>query len=242
MWPTPNNLSLWIKCVQGWLSPSYGHVISNVMNNPYAGLEIDVLATRREDVLREIREIERDFVSDTKLFIQQFIDPISLRNTHFKRQFLSQISVAVTLQLYQNISIASSNFLRGFDAAIESSNTEALAESYIQLSPSLQLFAQYAMENASCLDTLKMFNRELREMGIEIESFLILPLQHYAKYASMFQELVWLTPESVDGKNSLIEALHALISQKELVDQALIESSQSLKLLALQTKCTAFCL
>jgi hypothetical protein len=224
----------------GWVAPSYGHIVDSV--SPYSNLPDKDKLERRKALFVEIIQIEATFISDLSIFIQTFVNPLFTRDTSFKRSFLNEPSIAISLTLLKDIFSASSNFQMGIQSA---GSADQMAKCYIQFAPSLLLFSQYAAENAACLNSIKSFNRQLRDFakeislpeGLSIESSLVLPLEHYPKYASNFQEFVWLTPSSRSEAKPLSAALDEVILQTEKVDNTLNELAASVKLLALQSQC-----
>jgi hypothetical protein len=225
---------------RGWIAPSYGHMVESV--NPYQNLSDKEKLERRKSLFVEIIRVEATFTSDLSLFIQTIVGPLQLRDTSFKRSFLNEPSVAVSLTLLKDIFVASSSFQTGIQNA---GSADQMAKCYTQFSPSLQLFAQYASENAACLNSIKSYNRQLREFsnenslpeGMSIESSLVLPLKHYPLYASNFQEFVWLTPSHRPETRPLTMALEQILTQTEKVDNTLNDLAASVKLLALQSQC-----
>lgn len=225
---------------EGWLSPSYGHWVED--HSPYSEVSDQDKLNRRTALFMDIIRVETLFCQDLDTFNKTIVNSLLSRNTPFKRNFLSEASIAVSLTLLRDIFNMSSKFLSELSKA---DSAEKIVLCYRQLAPGLQLFAQYAAENAACLNTVKSFGRQLREFtdenplpgGLTLESCLILPLAHYFKYATNFQEFVWLTPETQPEYASLKAALEALNSETVKVDDALNELAASIKLLSLQSQC-----
>lgn len=224
---------------EGWLSPSYGHVVEEL--SPYADVSDQDKLNRRTALFMEIIRVETAFCQDLDIFNKTVVNSLLSRNTPFKRNFLNEASIAVSLNLLRDIFNMSSKFLAEISKA---DSAEKMALCYKQLAPALQLYAQYASENAACLNAVKSFGRQLREFtnenplpaGLTLESCLVLPLAHYSKYATNFQEFVWLTPESKPEYVSLKSALEAVNLETVKVDDTLNELAASVKLLSLQSQ------
>lgn len=224
---------------EGWISPSYGHVVEE--SSPYAEISDQDKLNRRTALFMEIIRVETGFCQDLDIFNKTIVSSLLSRNTPFKRNFLNEASIAVSLNLLRDIFNMSSKFLAEISKA---DSAEKMALCYRQLAPALQLYAQYAAENAACLNAVKSFGRQLREFtnenplpaGLSLESCLVLPLAHYSKYASNFQEFVWLTPESKPEFVSLKSALEAINLETLKVDDTLNELAASVKLLSLQSQ------
>jgi hypothetical protein len=227
---------------EGWLSPLYGHVEEDV--SPYIGPSStdQENLNKRTALFMEIIKVETAFCQKLDAFNKAILTPLFARDTSFKRNFLNDSSIAVSLTLMRDIFVSSSTFLQGIQQA---SSAEAMAASYLNLVPTLKLYAQYASENASCLNAVKGFGRQLKDFAAEnplpqkltLEACLVLPLEHYSKYATNLQEFVWLTPQTKPEYKVLQEALAAISAQTEKVDDVLNELAASVKLLTLQSKC-----
>lgn len=228
---------------QGYISPSYGRVIESYTgNNPYAHLDESVKIAKRKEIFQEILTCEANFLRELNFFIRTVVVPLLTRDTQFKRQCLSEPSVAVSFTLIRDIFTASSNF----STALSSADSGAtLADAIKQYAPSLQIFAQYTSENANCLHALKGFGRQFREFakenslpdGFIVETSLLLPMKHYTTYQTNFQEFAWLTPTGRVESLPLSEAMEILIAQTKIVDEKLKELSGSIALLTLQDQC-----
>jgi predicted O-linked N-acetylglucosamine transferase (SPINDLY family) len=212
------------------------------MENPYLHLSDKERLEKRKELQAAIIQGEGDFALDMELFIESFIAPIMTRDTNFKRSFLSDSSIAVTLNLYKDIYTACSAFSLSLQSATSS---EMFSRAFLQFATSLQLFAQYASKNAACLNSLKTFKKQLRDYVKEIEipeemtvdGAIFAPLEHYPQYKMQFQELVFLTPEGRPELASFVETLESLKTQTGFVDDALMEAEASIKLFALQSNC-----
>lgn len=236
-----NNESEWWFAMKptgqtGWIPPSYGH-LSEV--SPYSNLSDREQLSKRKNLFAEIIQVEAIFINDLDIFIRTIVVPLQARDTPFKRSFLNEPSIAVSFTLIKELYTTCSIFENSIQRA---ASADQMAKCYLQFAPSLKLFSQYASENASCLNAVKSFSRQLREFsndhplpdGLSLESCLVLPLEHYPKYALNFQEFVWLTPTGRPELAFLNKALDEIIVQTERVDDTLNDLAASVKLLALQ--------
>ena len=222
---------------KGWFVPAYGHIAVSV--SPYSDLPAKQMVTKRTAVAMQIFKEEKEFVNTLKSFIDLVVEPIRLLDTPFKRSLMSDASVGLSLTLIQDIYAACNNFLEGI---MGSSSAIEMADCYAQFAPSLQLFSQYTSENTKALNSLKAFSKQLTEFmsgvnmpqGLTIEYCLILPLNHYTKYAPAFQEFIWLTPALSIELPSLETALISLSEHSSLVDEKNREEEEAQQLLKLQ--------
>lgn len=221
---------------EGWLALSYGHIRKT---SPYASLDSNSKSTKRREIFEASKNEEKKFVATLNEVIEKVINPLQLRDTVFKRNFLADAGVAVSFNLLADMQKTCSNFL----VALEKSKNEGeIAAAHTQFAPSLQLFAQYASENSKLINAVERNRRGLAQVmesqgEFSLAASILSPLQHYQKYRNDFQEYVWLTPENDKAATVLEAALDVIIAQSEYVDVKLKEEEEHLMLLALQSRC-----
>ena len=222
----------------GWVAPSYGHTR---YDSPYTKISAAEKEEKRKLLFKNIVSTEHDFVTMLQEFIQSVVNPLNLRDTSFKRTFLGDSAVAVSFSLLQDLYKACFNF----ETVLKMSQSDLeLANAYIQFAPSLQVFAQYASENAKLLNAVKSNTRQLNDVvpeSIDIAGTLIQPMQHCSLYKGLFQEYIWLTPKESPDFPSLETALDQIITQTNYLDAKMKEEEESWKLLNLQSKCKFIC-
>eukprot|EP01038_Epipyxis_sp_PR26KG_P012646 gene12646-16955_t len=226
----------------GWVAPTYGH--TRAEQSPYENLSDQAKLAKRNPVFQDLLEFESEFVGKLLIFMNTIILPLQVRDTNFKRTFMSEPAIGVSFSLLQEIY----NACAGFESILKSSKNDAdIATAYLQFAPSLQIFAQYASEETKFLNAVKIHSRQLGDFvskskfpdGHSLESYMIMPLEHYPLYKQNFQEFVWLSPSSTKTTSeSLSAALDAIIAQSEYVDMKLKEEEESLMLLTLQSMFT----
>jgi len=169
------------------------------------------------------------------------ITPLNLKDTPFKKTITSDPSVAVSFNLLVEIFQISTNFYNSIKT--HSNNNQQIAETYYYLSPSLQLYAQYASENAKLLNIIKSNSRQFNSIVPEnynLEYVLIQPLEHYLSYSILFQEYIWLSPSnstSTMDSNTLDISFGHIITQTNSINHRIIEEQSNWKLLTLQSQC-----
>lgn len=221
----------------GWVSQAYGHTRQESTYNKKAGAGSE---EKRALLFKNIVAAESEFTSLLADFIKEVINPLNLRDTPFKRAFMGDSSVAVSFSLLQDLYKACFNFesvLRISKSDIEISNA------YIQFAPSLQIFAQFASENAKLLNALKTNQRQLAEIipdRINAVQVLIQPVEHVALYKSLLQEYLNLSTQS--GDFAILEAALGQIAEQTLdVEAKIKEEAEGYKLLTLQSQCEYCC-
>lgn len=221
---------------EGWFAVSYGHIRKP---SPYGSLDSKGKLQKRKEIFDQSKGVEKKFVATLNDVIERVINPLLLRDTVFKRNFLGDAAVAVSFNVLTDMHKTCSNFLFALDAA---KDEKEIAAAHTQFAPSLQLFAQYASENSKLINALERNRRGLVQMSDNLTEFAFIenflsPLQHYQKYRNDFQEYVWLTPENDPAINVLEIALDIIIAQSEFVDVKLKEEEEHLMLLTLQSQC-----
>jgi hypothetical protein len=222
---------------KGWFVPSYGHIAVSL--SPYLDLEPKQMLTKRKQTILTTLSDEKDFVKTLSSFINLIVEPILLLDTPLKRSIMGDPSLGLTLQLIKDIYDACHSFLDGIQ---KSASAIVMADCYSQFAPSLQLFAQYTSENTKALNALKSYNKQLDQVmaaqplpdGITMEYCLLLPVNHYTKYAPALQEFLWLTPQSASELPALEAALLILTEQSNLVDEKNREEEEGKQLVTLQ--------
>lgn len=229
---------------EGWVAASYGHFRQS---SPYANLDDRSKASQRAVAFQSLMEAEQDFIKILQELKEALIDVVSIRDDSFKRSFMNEPSVTVSFTILADMLKACGNFAGLLSGCRDE---HSVAAAFLQFSPSMQLFAQYATENIKLLNAVKTSSKGLKKLlpkGFQLEAYLVAPSQHYPKYKTSIQEYVWLTPNSVSGKvrEELESAMDKVIAQSDYVDLKLKEETEALRLLALQNTCkfknTFFC-
>lgn len=223
---------------RGWFFPDLGHIA--IAESPYDHLSREEKLLKRHALALDMIQVEEDFVGVLQEFCDEFIDPILLQDTPFKRRIMGDPSLGLSLNLLKEIAYVCGNLLEGVNAS-KDGNDYAL--SYRAFAPCLSLFAEYTSENAKALNALKELpGRELDEYtkkvnlspGITMDLCLLLPLSHYKDYKPDLENFVWLTPDDAPEKAALEAALLELIEQTNLVDERIKKEEDSKELLHFQ--------
>eukprot|EP01033_Poteriospumella_lacustris_P014669 gene14669-10490_t len=225
------------KRIEGWAAASYGHFRQA---SPYAALDDRSKNNQRALAFQSLLDSERGFLKTVQDLKEALIDVVSVRDDGFKRNFMNEPSVAVSFTILLDMIKACDNFA----TLLESCRDEhSVALAFIQFSPSMQLFAQYATENIKLLNAVKTNSKGLKKIlpkEFQLETYLVAPTQHYPKYKAFMQEYVWLSPNSLAAKarDELESAMDKVIAQSDYIDLKLKEETEALRLLALQSAFT----
>ena len=174
---------------EGWFPSNYG-----VMNTSFFMEQISGLKA----VLQQLISNEQTFVESLEAFISTIVKPMQIRDTHFKRTFLSDASLALTFNLMSELLSSSLSFLQSLRMVDTLDEYESIASCITDLSPSLRLFSQYIAENSNALNALKAhalgLQRFLRELSLppdtSLESYLLLPVVHFGHYMLHIDDLM----------------------------------------------------
>jgi hypothetical protein len=208
--------------------------------SPYAHLSVEQRESLRSNMVKAIIADETNFVFGLKSFAHELVGPIELRDTPFKRSFLADPVVAVSINLLMEIQKACSDFL---SAIVQSETEQGIADAYKYFAPSLQLFAQYATQNSKFLNVIEKNIRNLTPFisaDLNLEATIISPLEHYSTYRVNFREYFWLLPSDHPDVALVEDALKAVIIQVEQIDIKLKDEIESLVVLNLQSQCKQF--
>jgi hypothetical protein len=222
---------------EGWVAGSYGHFRQN---SPYANIDDRSKLNQRTAAFQALIDSEQTFIKELQDLKNTLIDVMSIRDDSFKRNFMNEPSVAVSFTILIDMLKACGNFASLLSGCRDESSVTL---AFIQFSPSMQLFAQYATENIKLLNAVKTSSKGLKKLlpkDFQLEALLVAPTQHYPKYKNSMQEYVWLTPSSVTGKvrEELESAMDKVIGQSDYIDLKLKEETEALRLLALQNTFT----
>ncbi len=201
--------------------------------------------SKRKALFGRIVTEEDEFVEELGKYLTLVVNPLLRRDTSFKRDFLTEPSIAVTFNLLQDIFTASSHFLENVRSAVSRDNFSDILTAYNHFAPSLSLFGQFAGENATCLNTLKNNSKKLAKFvsavpfpdGMNLQSTLVVPVEHYSEYSTGLKECLALTPLTDPQRVALLSTVEAIDSCTAHVDAKLDEAKDSILLVALQSQC-----
>ena len=235
---------------EGWLPPSYGHIDEKVVvsktpagrPSPYDSLTDTSKLSERDVILADILNTEYKFITLLQEFIETVILPIEVRDTPFKRSFMEKVASSFTLLL--EIHKACSSFYNNYKVAFEARDIGNIGSLFLQFASSLRLFGQYITLNSNLLNEVKSFQKGVQDFLLtsplkhgNIESYLILPLQHYLHYLHHFDALLQLTPSSSKDHKVISDAHDLLKAYSAEVDEKLQEEKTKIELLSIQSQC-----
>jgi len=165
----------------------------------------------RNDQIGIIINTESKFNGTLTIFMDSFLNLMSLRDTEFKRAFMNDPYLALTFNQFLDIYQASTEFFQKIQqwSAQGGSDPHALAEIFESFSPCLLLYARYTSTNSDALNSLANFSSGLKKHFEEhplpldspqalstVEEYLLHPIKQYPLYLSVFEVYVKATPQS----------------------------------------------
>mmetsp|Transcript_1135 Transcript_1135/g.2307 ORF Transcript_1135/g.2307 Transcript_1135/m.2307 type:complete len:1180 (-) Transcript_1135:1812-5351(-) len=207
---------------------------------------------RRDSMHRifdEIVDDENNFLEKIKLLIVHVIEPIAIRDTSFKRDFMQEYSLAVIFSVMQDIATACSDFLQSLRRC---SSATKVANCFRDFSPTLRLFSQYTVEISNAFNSLEKLSKPLNQFlktctlpeELPMEQILVLPVDHYSSYLDNFKRYMYTSGDptwgnainSADDYNNLSEALTTVMSYSSEVDAAVEDEKEKQLLLTIQNR------
>ena len=258
---------------EGWFPECYGFIVEqeqeqqqgNVssavpQDSARMGVYRDMSSEERRSSLEKtfklMIEEEDSFTKKLRLLITHVIEPIMVRDTPFKREFMQEYSIAIIFSVVQEIETACSDFLKSLRQHCGKPVTEIpahVAKCFHDFAPTLRNFSQYTLEISSAFATLKKMNKSLNQFlktcslpeDLPMEQILVLPVDHYALYLDNFTRFVFACgmPDwqgsilSPKDHKTLEDSLTEMSAYSKEVDVTLEDEKEKQLLLAIQRRC-----
>ena len=215
------------------------------------------------NIFNAMVENEKSFGEKIQLLLVQMVEPILVRDTSFKRDFMQEYSLAVIFSVIQDIEKASSDFLQTLrqscNAGTTLSTPDRVAKCFKDFSPTLRLFSQYTLEISNAFNSLKKLGKPLNQFlkaactfpdDLPMEQILVLPVDHFSTYLDLFQRYVYTSgnPQWEDAiisdseYNKLDDALSTMQDYSREVDAAMEAEKEKQLLLTIQNRCELYCI
>ena len=215
----------------------------------------------RKQALRRIFNtmiVNEQYLCDKiRSLVSNVVEPMLVRDSSFKREFMQEYSIAVLFSVIQDIETASSEFLKTLRQASVSDTGDPcfdkVATCFKDYSPSLRLFSQYTLEISNVFNSLKKFNKPLNQFlksttlpqDLPMEEILVLPVDHYATYLENLKcfccyagRPTWDGASINDNEYKILsEALSTMAEYSREVDETLEEEKEKQLLLVIQNRC-----
>jgi len=176
------------------------------MTSPLSEKDLEKLAKTRERVTKELIDTEQSYVDALKTLVTEFIHPLKTSDKfdipHEK----------ITL-MFSNVELLS-NFHNMFLASLKT--TKSIASVIIQYADFLKMYTQYLNAYPTALHTIDEYRNDKKfqhflatkraKHGLDLVSYLIMPVQRVPRYQLLLKELKRATPTDHEEHAKLEEA------------------------------------
>ncbi|ORX85188.1 hypothetical protein BCR32DRAFT_290853 [Anaeromyces robustus] len=203
-------------------------------------------SVKRQEVIYEMIDTERDYVNDLSIIIELYIKPLRANNMLSKSDF--QLLFSNVEQLYG----VNQELLSLFEKRQkENPVVEEIGDIWLTMNEYLKMYMlycgnyAYAITKLEDLKTSKSFSKFLNTQfhkkesrSLKLESFLIKPVQRICKYPLLLRELIKYTDETHKDYSNLIKAYARLETVVTVVNGASKEAEATHFLIAFQSRFT----
>jgi hypothetical protein len=177
-------------------------------------------ADQRHHVIAEILQTERDYVRDLRWVLDQYVEPIkaaSMLNERDQQHLFSNL--ASLLHLHEEI-------LKMLEekASTAAGSDPAVGQTFVRISAYLKVYATYVIDQDGMRDFIAAKFAESPEFAahclavkampasrsLDLEAFLIKPVQRVCKYPLLIDQLLKATPKAHPDRALLSDALESV--------------------------------
>ena len=151
---------------------------------------------KRKEVLTELLETERDYVENLKIILDLFLNPIKQQNILTRVEIASLFSNVEAL--YEQVNV---KLLSKLELLMKKQQFSAIGQVFLDLGDLFKLYAVYCSnqpnihgrvvqfkdESERFSEILKIAVKDPRCRRLDIEAFLIIPLQRLCKYPMLLK-------------------------------------------------------
>jgi hypothetical protein len=193
-------------------------------------------AEKRQHVINEILSTERDYLRDLRWVLEQYVEPIKASNVINARDQQHLFSNLASLcHLHEEIlSMLEKSTAAGANAAI--------GQTFLRIGSYLKVYATYVTdqegtrefiiakraESPQFAEHCEMVKALPQSRSLDLEAFLIKPVQRVCQYPLLIEQLLKATPRSLPDRKLLGEALESVRSVANHVN----ESKRSVAMIA----------
>jgi hypothetical protein len=193
-------------------------------------------AEKRQHVINEILSTERDYLRDLRWVLEQYVEPIKASNVISTRDQLHLFSNLASLcHLHEEIlSMLEKSTAAGANAAI--------GQTFLRIGSYLKVYATYVTDQEGTREFIiakraeapqfaehcEMVKALPQSRSLDLEAFLIKPVQRVCQYPLLIEQLLKATPRSLPDRKLLGEALESVRSVANHVN----ESKRSVAMIA----------
>eukprot|EP00019_Armaparvus_languidus_P006647 CAMPEP_0168590418 /NCGR_PEP_ID=MMETSP0420-20121227/6557_1 /TAXON_ID=498008 /ORGANISM="Pessonella sp." /LENGTH=655 /DNA_ID=CAMNT_0008626075 /DNA_START=243 /DNA_END=2210 /DNA_ORIENTATION=- len=180
-------------------------------------LERDDPVARRAHIIKEILKTERDYVRDLRWIVEQYVEPIESKELippEDQSHLFSNVRSLV--QLHQEI-------LKMLESS-QSDTSVSIGQTFVRIGSYLKVYTTYVIDQEGTRDFVhKKFSEypEFKEFcdrvkslpqsrSLDLESYLIKPVQRVCKYPLLINDLLKTTPKTDPNHELLAQAVESM--------------------------------
>eukprot|EP01094_Clydonella_sp_ATCC50884_P025566 TRINITY_DN6768_c0_g1_i1.p1 TRINITY_DN6768_c0_g1~~TRINITY_DN6768_c0_g1_i1.p1 ORF type:complete len:935 (+),score=310.08 TRINITY_DN6768_c0_g1_i1:235-2805(+) len=216
--------------------------------------QLDGKHVRRTNIAQEMLDTERSYVDGLRTLITMYLGPIN-DAVGTDKQILTKEEIRRMFSFVEVIVKINEEFLGELEKRVSKWNDETeVGDIYLNLCTMLPMYSEYinnynnAMETMSnCCEENEAFVNFIQSQrlqpeckGLDISSFLILPIQRVPRYQMMLTDLLKRTEESHPDYANLQQAVSRIKDTAEFLNEAKRTSENLAKVVAIQSKLTGF--
>ncbi|ORX44374.1 Dbl homology domain-containing protein [Piromyces finnis] len=199
---------------------------------------------KRQEVIYEMIDTERDYVNDLSIIIELYIKP--MRNNNI----LSKKDLGTLFSNIEQLYGVNQELLSLFEERQKQNKcVEEIGDIWLMMNEYLKMYMLYCGNYAYAITKLedlkssksisKFLNNQFHKKesrSLKLESFLIKPVQRICKYPLLLRELIKFTDESCKDYKNLINAYSKLETVVTVVNGASKEAEAAHYLIAFQSR------
>ncbi|GAM24602.1 hypothetical protein SAMD00019534_077770 [Acytostelium subglobosum LB1] len=209
---------------------------------------------QRTYIAQEILSTEKKYINNLNRIITIFMLPLRDKSTT-KEKILSVDDINKIFMNIETIFSLHKAFITDFEKRIESwSDTQKIGDIFLKLAPYLRSYTLYSNqynESILQLSSLQKANPAFQSFlakcllkpaskGLNLSSYLIMPIQRIPRYKLLLDTLLAKSPESHVDYADLKEALDKVGSIAQLLDERLLQFQVQHKVLDIQNNLLGF--
>ncbi|KAL6055756.1 Intersectin-2 [Balamuthia mandrillaris] len=200
---------------------------------------------KRMAVVNELVTTERDYNRDLDIMVDIYM------KTMKESGIVSSVDLLIIFSNVDQLRNLNKALLSSLDGLQETPiEQQDVGKRFLDFIAFLKLYTQYCSNQTRAQLRLQELKREKQDLivllegirqrpecnRLDLQSYLIKPLQRVTKYPLLFRELLKITPEWHEDWKSLNECYNNLLEVVEVLDQQKLESENLVKMMQLQQK------
>lgn len=206
------------------------------------------MATARDSIAKEMLQTERSYVENLQTTIELFISPLKVYIAKGKPIVKEEVldGIFSNLELIVNVNV---QLLDGLEQRLGNwSNQQCVGDVFMTLAPFLKSYTQYCNRfeesnevlhrtlegNSKFKRFVKKGVKNARCKGLDLESFLIMPVQRIPRYILLLRDMLKHTEPSHPDYANLQQSIEAMSSVAKEVNDSVARFQRSAKLVSIE--------